>query len=249
MHRSYVPKSWIDAFIIDEEHPLPKDVEERFFAVVRVKADEEVAVFDGDGREIIGAVKKIAPREGAHFVGARLCTKPRNLPEIVVIAAAIDDAKLAQTIQRGCEYGVDRFIIFAADKSEKFCFGKLEKRQDRLMRIAEDAARQSGRYFLPKLEFVNSLDDVVRCAEKNCGLKIFGDVAENKLLSHHLKNQNLNEQPCYIAVGPEGGLSAREISQLRAAGFVGVIWAPHVLRAELASLAAVTLINAHLGRA
>jgi len=218
MHRSYVSKAWIDAFIINEHERLPSDVETRFFSVLRIKPDEVVAVFDGDGRQIMGTLKK---NQGAYFINAQLINKSRISPEIVVIQAAIDEAKLSQTIQRGCELGVDRFIIFSGERSVGFCLGKLEKRRERLESIAQDAARQSERFFIPTIAFVPALRDVILCtADKGIGL--FGDVTGNVLLSRLLAQKNLSDAPCYICVGPEGGLSAHETLALPAPGqFVG----------------------------
>jgi 16S rRNA (uracil1498-N3)-methyltransferase len=244
MHRSYVSKTWIDAFINSEQEVLPKESEARFFSVLRIKPDEEVAVFDGHGREVVGRLQRRAA--GAHFVGARLCTRAKQLPEIVVIQSAIDEAKLAQTIQRGCEFGVDRFIIFPARRSEAHCFARLAKRLDRLMRIAEDASRQCGRYYLPSIELCE-LDAILKAMRT--GLGIFGDVNSETHLSQLLRQQAASEQPCVIAIGPEGGLHPDEMVKLTAAGFHGVRWAPHVLRAELAMLAPVAILNAFYGRA
>jgi 16S rRNA (uracil1498-N3)-methyltransferase len=247
MHRSYVPKAWIDAFIANEQESLPKDSATRFFSILRVKPDEEVAVFDGEGRAVVGFVEKHALGH-ANFVQARLYIKTRVLPELIVIQAAIDEAKLSQTIARGCEFGVDRFIIFSAQRSDSFCFDKLKKRHERFARIALDAARQSGRYFIPAIDFVKSLDDVLATASP-FSVAIFGEVLSAELLSKHLQRLTASELPCYIAIGPEGGFNETEMQKLKATGFFGVTWAPHVLRAELALLAPLTMLNAFLGRA
>ena len=247
MHRSYVSKAWIDAFINNDKEILPSEAEVRFFSVLRVKPDEEVAVFDGDGREVVGTLKKHA--KGAHFAAARLSKKSKALPEIVVVQGAIDEAKLSQTIQRGTEFGVDRFIIFSASRGDSFCFAKIEKRHSRLVRIAEDAARQSGRYFVPTIQLVKNLDDILNAVRNDIGLAIFGDVRSNEILSAHLQQRGKSDLPTYLAIGPEGGFSQDEMVKLKASGFIGVMWAPYVLRAEVALLAPVAILNAFFGRA
>ncbi len=236
----------MDAFIGDNKISLPHDVQSRFVNVLRVKPEEEVAVFDGNGREVVGCIDK-----NAHFVGTRVCTYDKPKPEIIVVQAALDEAKIEETVQRGSEFGVDRFIIFSAARSDAYCFAKVQKRQDRLTRIATDAARQSGRMFVAAIEFTESLNEIIASVSGKCGLGLFGDLASGLNLSRLLSKQAgvFSDLPCYIAIGPEGGLTAAEMKQLQDAGFHGVKWAPYVLRSELALLAPVTMLNAQMGRA
>jgi 16S rRNA (uracil1498-N3)-methyltransferase len=48
-------------------------------------------------------------------------------------------------------------------------------------------------------------------------------------------------------VGPEGGLSDRDLATLRAAGFRGLKLGPRILRTETAGLAAVAALQALYG--
>lgn len=249
MHRSYISKDWIDSYLSNEDELLPHDVATRFIAVLRVKPDEEVAVFDGAGREVIGLVQKAIASPNARLIRRRVRDQAPAIPAIYLVQAALEEPKLSQTIQRGTEFGVDWFIIFSAARSDKFCFGKLEKRLDRLVSIAQDAARQSGRLFVPSIELIARLDDVLVRATSSMSMGVFGDVATNEHLSTLLKKQPLNDAPCYIAVGPEGGFAPEEKAKLVAHGFKGVVWGPHVLRAELACLSAVAMVNSFCGRA
>lgn len=246
MHRCYVSKKWLDDFLQCQNVNLPPDVVTRFFSIVRVKPDEEIAVFDGEGREIIGTLKKTPA--GAVLLLSKIRQEPPPTPEIILVQAAVELAKLEQTIQRGCEFGVDRFIIVESDRSEQYCLGKIEKKLDRLVRIAEDAARQSMRLYIPAIAVSLSLHDVMREVTKSKGFGLVGDVSPAQTLSHALRG-HAHDAPIFIAVGPEGGFSPQEIKAFKEAGFLSVSWAPYVLRSELAGLAAVAIINAFLGRA
>jgi conserved hypothetical protein TIGR00046 len=50
-----------------------------------------------------------------------------------------------------------------------------------------------------------------------------------------------------IAVGPEGGWSARDLQALDGAGFIGIRLGPRILRTETAGLAAIASLQARLG--
>jgi 16S rRNA (uracil1498-N3)-methyltransferase len=248
MHRSYVPKEWISCFSANKKHPLPKDVAARFFSVLRIKAHEEVAVFDGCGREVIGLLTK-NPDQTVVFLQASLHVAQPSKPQIILVQAATEEGKMAETVRRGCEYGIDQLIIFNGERSEKFSFNKLQKREQRLWHIAEDACRQSGRLFIPSLSFASSIAAFQKEKTHDLGLGIFGDLLGYRLLSKILAERGSFTEDFIVVVGPEGGLSVNEKEELIKGGFLSAKWAPFTLRCELAGLAAIAIFNAYIGKA
>jgi len=239
----------MDSYLADVNQPLPTTAMERFFSVLRIKPQEMVAVFDGCGREVRGLLAFNKNTKTAVFANATLIEQERLKPAIVLVQAAIEEKSLSETIKRGCEYGVDRFIIFSAEHSEKFCFNKLRAKVDRLDRIARDACRQSGRFFVPTISFKDRLDDIISEERSVMSFGVFGDVGERSLLSNRLRGwQNVGGE-FFVVVGPEGGLSDTERTMLKRRGFFGVQWAPFTLRSELAALAAIAIFHAFVGRA
>jgi 16S rRNA (uracil1498-N3)-methyltransferase len=248
MHRSFVPTEWIDDFTHNNHHQLPAEVVTRFFSVLRIKPDEIVSVFDGHGREVMGTLTYEKHDRRAYFTQGTLNVSQPSHPEIVLVQAALEESKLSETIKRGCEFGVDRFIIFQATRSEPFCFNKAVAKADRLIRVAQDACRQSGRVFIPSIIFKDSLAHMLKDASKPC-FGVFGAVKGAKLLSSTLKEHGTQGLPMMVVVGPEGGLCLDETKLLEHAQFMGVMWAPFVLRSELAGLCAVAILQSFLGRA
>lgn len=242
MHRSYVNKSWLDKYLLNQEHPLPDEVVKRFLSVVRVKNDEKVVVFDGCGRELVGTIEK--PNK---FQLCQLINNEEPRPKVILLQGAIDLKKIEQTVMRCTEIGVADIVIFNAQFSNSFCYKKLLAKKDRLEFIAQDAARQSERAFIPKIYFC---DDIKHAAEYSVdmGLGVFGDARESRHLSSLLIDNRLDKN-IFIAVGPEGGLSSTEQRVLIEKSFISSLWAPFVLRSELAGFAALAIINAFLKRA
>jgi len=238
MHRSFVESDWLHQWLLDHQCPLPKDASQRFLQILRVKEGEQVALFDGQGRELRGLLK----RQGSEvfMAEAELISQVRPRPEIVILQAALEESKISETIKRGTEFGASKFIIFSADRSESYLIAKLKKRNCRLEKIAVDACRQSGRLFMPSISIIDDLDQGLA---KDC-FGVFGDLSASKLLSKTLLNYDQN-QDFVIAVGPEGGLSEREQVCLKDSGFKPVLWSPFTLRSELAALAALSLLHAH----
>lgn len=248
MHRSFVDKAWIDGFIQNNRHELPAEVVARFFSVVRIKPDEVVGVFDGYGREVVGTLAYEKQDKRAYFMQGSLQVSEQPKPQIILVQAALSESKLTETIKRGCEIGVDKFVVFNAERSEPFCYKKAINKQERFERMAQDACRQSGRLFVPGIEFRESLAPILKEASSET-LGIFGAVDGTKLLSLVLKEYSVKASSLAVVVGPEGGLSGAEIKQLEQVQFIGARWAPFVLRAELAGVFAVAIIQSGLGRA
>lgn len=240
MHRSFVERRWIDQWLNDPQIVLPKESQERFFKIVRVKEHEEVALFDGQGREITGSLSK-----AGHLLNPVLREEAADALSIVVLQAALEEAKISETIKRGTEFGAHRFVIFNAERSDPFCWQKLIKREERLKNVAIDAARQSGRLFVPEISFIK---DSASWFKDGQVFGCFGDLAATQGLWQML-SENLEKQAeIVVAIGPEGGLSKEEITVLIKAGLQSVRWAPYTLRSELAALGAITLINTALGK-
>jgi 16S rRNA (uracil1498-N3)-methyltransferase len=168
--------------------------------------------------------------------------------KLILLQASIEEHKLEETLKRGTEFGIDRFVIFNAHLSLPFVQSKLHKRLTRLQSLIIDAARQSGRLFVPSIEFASSLAEAID-SEQEAYWGIYGDPFSPKLMSSIIKtatNPNLN---AIIAVGPEGGFSTAECDEMLKKNFLNVRWAPFTLRTELAALAPISLINALWSRA
>ncbi len=241
MHRCFVETSWIKSWYLDPTKAVPSEVKDRLLKIVRIKEGETVALFDGQGHELQGLLST----NGVFSLTAQVEIEPESV-SIVLLQAAIEEVKMAETIKRGTEFGVGSFIIFKAERSDAFSYGKLEKRAPRLKSLAIDAARQSGRLFVPEISFVKNLASW-KPEAKIFG--IFGDLDAQQKLSTSLATHQPKDGTIAMVVGPEGGLSLGEKNILSGHGFKSVQWAPYTLRSEFASLSAVAIINGFLGRA
>lgn len=243
MHRSYVEPAWIEAWLKDPKYRLPPEASRRFVEIVRIKTQEKIALFDGQGRQITGLLAHDKSSNLYYLEEAKLIKVSPATPQIILAQAAITESKIAETLRRGCEFGVDKFIIFNAQKSESFCLNKLKKRSARLEAILLDAARQSERLLTPNLIFTEDLKNYLRPQG------VFGDLGSDIKLSEILKQKYDSQKDFLIVIGPEGGLTPGEIENLQKAHLTGVRWGPYTQRSELAGLAAVSIFNAFCGRA
>lgn len=238
MHRAYVPPSFIDDFLVNKNAPLPSEVEKRFFKILRIAPKEVVAVFDGEGRSITGTLLSLA--SGCVISGVVETFVARS-PKLILLQAAIEEKKLAETLRHGTELGIDAFALFLAKRSEPFVFESLKKRADRLQSVVIDASRQCGRVYCPSISFYESLPTFFKHNPPETLLGFVGCVNQTMTLRQTLSEINSFPEKIVTAIGPEGGLTNAEEKELP--NFFKISLGPFVLRSEFAGLAASAIIN------
>ena len=65
--------------------------------------------------------------------------------------------------------------------------------------------------------------------------------------AHGMRTLDVAADGIVLAIGPEGGWSARDLAILRGNGFEGLRLGPRVLRTETAGIAAIAALQACLG--
>jgi len=103
------------------------------------------------------------------------------------------------------------------------------------------ACEQCGRNVIPEIRPVMKLEDW--CAEEYDGLK---------LNLHPRANYSINTLPepvtkVRLLIGPEGGLSAEEISMTEQYKFDEILLGPRVLRTETTAMTAITALQVRFG--
>ena len=119
-----------------------------------------------------------------------------------------------------------------------------EKRREHWQSVVSSACEQSGRNRVPEVSAITKFADAIAEANVAKGNGMPG----LKLVLHHRADTKLNDLPVpqgpvNLLIGPEGGLSAQEISTAEAAGFVPLCLGPRVLRTETAALAAMSVLQ------
>lgn len=206
-------------FVDDLDAPELYDDDRHHLArVVRVRVGDPITVSDGRGRwrtarfgaslEVTGPLVQVpAPNE------------PLTVAFALVKGSRVDDATRHLT-----ELGIDRIVPFTSERCVvRWDRTTAERRRERLVRIAREAAMQCRRAWLPTLEPVTTFADVV---------------ARPGAVVAQMGAEPVPEDTTSLVIGPEGGFTDAELA--RASATAGL--ADHVLRAETAVLAAGTLL-------
>ncbi|GGH48161.1 16S rRNA (uracil(1498)-N(3))-methyltransferase [Microbacterium album] len=212
-------------------------------AVRRVRVGEAVSVTDGHGTWLDGECESVAPREVRVRVTARRdVAAPRRRVALAQALAKGDRDELA--VQAATELGVDEVVPWQAARSVSRWEGaKAEKGRARWAAIVREAAKQAHRAWLPRVSPVATTAALAARAQEELVLVLDPD-APTPLTSLELAG----ERSILLLVGPEGGIAPEELGRLADAGATAVRLGDTVLRTSTAGPAALTLVNARLGR-
>ncbi len=164
-----------------------------------------------------------------------------ELPISVTIASGLPKGdKLEWIIQKGTELGAHEFVPFLAARSiVKWDEKKADKKLDRWQKIAKEAAEQSYRSIIPTVVSPLNLKALIeKTKEFDVRLAAYEEEAkagETALLAKTLREMK-EGQTLLIVFGPEGGLTAEEVSLLKENGFSVCGLGPRILRTETAPL-------------
>jgi 16S rRNA (uracil1498-N3)-methyltransferase len=236
--RFFAPPS---AFNFDKRTVMLASDEARHLReVLRLKAGDEVQVFDGEGKEFRAAVSQ-ARRESAELeIRDEIEAMRQESPlELTLAVALLKGEKFDLVVQKGTELGVSRFIPLITRYADIRLRDDADaaKRIVRWQRIALEAAKQSGRAVVPEITMPVPFASIIR--ENSC--LMFSERA-GRPLDTALETKSIN-----AIIGSEGGWSDEELHQAAAAGVPIVTLGGRVLRAETAAIATTALLQHRYG--
>ena len=160
--------------------------------------------------------------------------------ELTLFQAVPKLDKLEYIIQKSVELGVSRIVPVLTRR----CISRPDpkdfaKKLQRLNKIAEEAAKQSGRGIIPvvepitdlngMLEMIKSIDRTILLYEEQGGCR-FGEVELSDIRS------------AALIVGSEGGFDREEAERIVSAGATQVWLGKRILRCETAPITAISIL-------
>ncbi|MDQ1360758.1 MAG: rRNA (uracil1498-N3)-methyltransferase [Acidimicrobiaceae bacterium] len=232
--RSPVGPASVDAaamvFVDDPSRPvLSRADAHHLTAVLRLRDGEIVVAGDGAGRWARCRIDSGRSPTGPTLVplGPVQLTAPAE-PAVTVAFAPVKGDRPEWVVQKLTELGVDRIVpILTARSVVRWEGDRATKSVERLRRVAQEAAAQCRRAWLPEVAAVSTLGSLAALTGRPTTLACPGGGPPDL------------DRPV-VAIGPEGGWDAAELQ----AGFDTVGLGGNVLRAETAAVAAGTLLCA-----
>lgn len=152
--------------------------------------------------------------------------------------------KMEYIIQKATEIGVKNIYPVSMERCVVKLDSKTEtKKIERWNKIAEVAAKQSKRDFIPKVENVIKIENICQNTSKYDIILIAYENEESNTLKKELKNLDKNKElKIAVVIGPEGGIAQNEIERLVLSGAKVVTLGKRILRTETASLVVLSNI-------
>lgn len=175
-------------------------------------------------------------------------TQQKELPVHVTIASGLPKGdKLEWIVQKGTELGAAAFLPFnSAYSIVKWDNKKAGKKQERLQKIAQEAAEQAHRTKVPEVQSLVAFKELIQQSQDfDYCLVAYEENAKNGEMKQFrsVLSQLKPQDKVLIAFGPEGGLSPSEVQQMQENRFIVCSLGPRILRTETAPLYALSAIS------
>ncbi|GAF65969.1 hypothetical protein BTS2_2869 [Bacillus sp. TS-2] len=163
-----------------------------------------------------------------------------ELPVNVSIAQGLAKGdKLDYVVQKGTELGAYDFYSFTASRSiVKWDQKKAVKKQERLQKIAKEAAEQSYRLKIPEIHPHHSFPELLKKMKSFDAVLVAYEEQSKKQENSQFVNvlkRLKSQQSLLVIIGPEGGFDETEIQALIEHGAITCGLGPRILRTETAS--------------
>ena len=227
------------------ELALPIAASEHATRVLRLRPGDALTLFNGDGHDYAARLLDAA-RGGARVrILERMTPAAAESPLRLTLVQGIARAeKMDWILQKATELGVAGIAPVLTVRTEvRLDAQRGEKRIAHWRGVIASACEQCGRARLPHLLLPQSLAAWLQTREPDAALFTLDPQAT-------LRIRDLPAlSAAQLVIGPEGGLDAADLLMLRAAGARGLALGPRVLRTETAGLAALAMLQSHLGDA
>ncbi len=228
---------------VGQRLPLPEDSSVHLLRVLRLAPGDEVTLFNGDGHDYRARLLSAAKRGAEAEILEQLAVPRESALHITLAQGLARGEKMDLVLQKATELGAFAFAPVLTERTEvKLDAERAGKRMAHWQGVVAAACEQSGRAVLPALREPQPLASYA--AAETAGLKLALDPHGELELRALALTPGVHVA---LVVGPEGGLSERDLATLRAAGFRGLRLGPRILRTETAGLAAVAALQALYG--
>ena len=213
--------------------------------VLRLARGDEVFVFDGRGKEYRCQVDEFG-RESARLSVMEEVkpASPESLLRLTLAVALLKGEKFDLVVQKITELGVTRIEPVKTARCDiRLRDADTQKRVTRWQRIALEAAKQSGRAFVPQIAAPAEFSLWLQSNESISEQRIMFSERDGAPLLETISHWKAKPATMAALVGSEGGWSAEELEQAREAGWQIVTMGGRTLRAETAAIVAATLLQ------
>ena len=230
---------------LDSDRILLEGPEGRHAAAVRrLRAGERADLTDGAGL-LVECVVAEAGRDSLVLDALSRRREPAPKPRLVVVQALPKGDRGELAVEMMTEAGVDVVVPWSADRCvTRWRPERRDKALGRWRSTAREAAKQARRAWLPEVTDLATTSQVAQRVTNAALGVVLHEEAARPLSGVEVPA----EGDIVLIVGPEGGLTEKEVEEFESAGAQTTLLGPTVLRTSTAGVAAVSVLLARTGR-
>lgn len=205
--------------------------------VLRLQKDDIINLFNND-YTITATINKL----DKYSITALINTITTNVLEKKVLinlaVSLLNNDKMDLIIQKVTELGVNSLTPIIFERTQKINPNKISKKYEHWEKIIINACEQSGRNNLMAINPLSTFNDYIRTIDYD--LKIICNTYldnDNSIIAQ----KNINN--IAIIIGPEGGITNKEIEYAKTNRCLTLKIGEHILRSETAAIVAAGTLN------
>ena len=215
--------------------------------VLRLKANDPVELFDGQGTIANGVIQEIEKDYiNFHIDDISFMQNPYQKSYQAIIPY-IKKENLIYSLQKLIELGVNSILIYKPDHLDQSLAKKdLSKLNLRLEEAMISACEQSGCNHVPTIHYFNELKEClhsIKITSDTEGLFVLDTIANRFIKDHEILSLN----SITLITGPESGFSETERHMIKELGLQSLKIGHYVLRAETAPVVGLSKFHSLFG--
>jgi len=203
--------------------------------VLRMKEGENIHIIDGNGNFYEGVLNHVSEKKcTAAITSGPVSQKNRNYYLHLAIAPTKQIDRIEWMIEKAVEIGIDEISFIQCKNSERVIV-----KRERILKIVESAVKQSLQAFIPKINGIISLNEIV--IKKTSNQKLIAHCSRGE--KKDFKSLEFKNRSTLILIGPEGDFTNEEIVFAMEHQFTPVSLGNTRLRTETAGLYACQAVS------
>lgn len=216
--------------------------------VLRLQMGDEIIINDRQGHDYKCIISAIESSKIVACINSVVDSSSEPSTEVTLFQSLIKGEKMEWVIQKAVEIGVTRIVPLCTTR----CVVKLDSPKkmaskiERWNKIAESAAKQSGRGIVPEVIAPMNFKEALAFAANN---ELFTIIPYEKEHEKGIRQvlQNTSSTSFGLYIGPEGGFTEEEVEEAIRNHVHSVSLGNRILRSETASLVTLTNIMYEMG--
>jgi len=243
MHRFFVSPDQLEGDKVVITGPAAHHIQN----VLRLGPGDPIVVLDNSGWEREVEIVEVGREQIAGRVLSRTLATGEPRTKVSLYQGVLKGSHFELVLQKGTELGIVEFVPLISQRCVISSLDDVDKKRDRWQRIIQEAAEQSRRGRLPRLQSAMLFSQACERVKRAGGLSLMPWEEEEKANLKLVFGKEDRPFSINLFIGPEGGFTLEEVILAQRYGIVPITLGPRILRAETAGLVATAAILYELG--